>query len=57
MRFAFKFCVIRPLCWLGLLWEDREGVRLWDDGTYYKTPLWQAALKLDTDSQTVLRLV
>jgi len=20
-RFAFKFCVIRPLCWLGLLWE------------------------------------
>ena len=57
VRFAFKFCVIRPLCWLGLLWEDRESLNLWEDGTYYKTPLWQAALKLDTDGQAALRLV
>lgn len=56
-RFALKFCVIRPLCWLGLLWEDRGGLSLWEDGTYYKTPLWQAALKLDTDGQAALRLV
>ena len=57
VRFAFKFCVIRPLWWLGLLWEDRESLNLWEDGTYYKTPLWQAALKLDTDGQAALRLV
>ena len=57
MRFALKFCVLQPLCWLGLLWEDREGLRIWDDGTFYKTPLWHAALKLETDGQAALRLV
>lgn len=57
MRFALKFCIVRPLCWLGLLWEEREGLRIWDDGTYYKTPLWHAALKLETDGQATLHLV
>ena len=57
MRFALKFCVLQPLCWLDLLWEDREGLNLWEDGTYYKTPLWKAALKLETDGQAALRLV
>ena len=57
IRFALKFCVLQPLGWLGLLWEDRMGLNIWDDGTFYKTPLWNAALKLETDGQAALRLV
>jgi hypothetical protein len=56
-RFALSFCVVRPLCWLGLLWEDRTGLGFFDDGTFYKTPLWAASLKLETDGQATLRLV
>lgn len=56
-RFALSFCVVRPLCWLGLLWEDRTGLGFFDDGTFYKTPLWTASLKLETDGQATLRLV
>ena len=56
-RFALLFCVVRPLCWLGLLWEDRTGLGFFGDSTYYKTPLWAASLKLDTDGQESLRLV
>ena len=57
-RFALKFCIIRPLCWLGLLWEDWEGPGFFDEGTFYKTPLWTAALSLesghDKDSGQIL---
>ena len=57
LQHALELCVVRPLCWLGLLREDREGLGYFDDGTYYKTPLWHAALKLRTDGVTALRLV
>lgn len=56
-RFALKFCIIRPLCWLGLLREDRKGLGFFDEGTFYKTPLWPAALALESDAQAELRLV
>ncbi len=56
-RFALSACVVRPLCWLGLLWEDREGLGFFDDGALYKTPLWSASLKLETDRQETLRFV
>lgn len=41
--------VLRPLCWLGLLQvvgEEHISV----DRVYAKTPLWHAALRLDTDA-------
>jgi hypothetical protein len=56
-RFALSICVVRPLCWLGLLWEDRTGLGFFGDGTFYKTPLWGASLKLETDAEAGLRLV
>ena len=41
--------VLRPLCWTGLLHEQRlAGFRL-DDRQFTKTPLWHAALRLETD--------
>jgi len=40
--------VLRPLCWLGLLQVVGED-RVLHDNTYAKTPLWHAALRLDTD--------
>jgi hypothetical protein len=42
--------VLRPLCWLGLLQvigEERMASR---EKVYAKTPLWYAALQLDTDA-------
>lgn len=54
---AFKLNVIRPLCWLGLLREDREGLGFLEDGTLVKTPLWSASLKLESDNQSALRRV
>ena len=42
--------VLRPLCWLGLLeivGEQRFALR---DNVFTKTPLWHAALRLDTDA-------
>ena len=49
--------VLRPLCWLGLLQvvgEERMSSR---ENVYAKTPLWRAALRLDTDAalQSVVR--
>jgi hypothetical protein len=32
--------VLRRLCWLGLLYEAREGLTLFQDGSFHKTPLW-----------------
>jgi hypothetical protein len=51
-RSAFRYDVIRPLCWLGLLLEEREELAIWQDGTYHKTPLWAACLKLESDMQS-----
>ena len=43
--------VLRPLCWTGLLEENRaKGLLRTRESTFTKTPLWRAALKLETDS-------
>lgn len=52
----FRYDVIRPLCWLGLLHEDREGLTILQDGTYHKTPLWAACLRLESDTQSEFTL-
>ncbi|MER8395792.1 hypothetical protein NKH10_28710 [Mesorhizobium sp. M1340] len=52
----FRYDIIRPLCWLGLLHEDREGLTILQDGTYHKTPLWAACLKLESDVQSEITL-
>jgi len=42
--------VLRPLCWTGLLRKDRaDGLLRTESTMFTKTPLWQAALRLDTD--------
>ena len=41
--------VLRPLCWAGLLNEHRTGTGLNRRDFYTKTPLWTAALRLETD--------
>ena len=44
--------VLRPLCWAGLLVEHGSGGSIsFGPRTFIKTPLWRAALQLDTDSQ------
>lgn len=43
--------VLRPLCWAGLL-QQLRGKDRWrtEDAVFMKTPLWKAALELETDS-------
>jgi hypothetical protein len=41
--------VLRPLCWAGLL--RREGGLGLQERMYHKTPLWSAALVLETDAR------
>ncbi|WP_029058682.1 hypothetical protein [Stappia stellulata] len=42
--------VLRPLCWAGLLYMDRaKGFRSTEQSVFTKTPLWRAALRLETD--------
>lgn len=42
--------VLRPLCWAGLLQElPGENRHSISQSMFIKTPLWQSALKLDTD--------
>ncbi|SIT11611.1 hypothetical protein SAMN05421759_11747 [Roseivivax lentus] len=42
--------VLRPLCWTGLLHMDRaKGFRSTEQSVFTKTPLWPAALRLETD--------
>ncbi|ASP55012.1 hypothetical protein [Sinorhizobium meliloti] len=48
-RSSLRYDIIRPLCWLGLLHEERERLTIWQHGTYHKTPLWPACLKLESD--------
>jgi hypothetical protein len=41
--------VLRPLCWAGLLAEHRpKGTYAFGQHNFVKTPLWRAALQLDT---------
>lgn len=42
--------VLRPLCWLGLLQGVGEERIAGRHNVYCKTPLWHAALRLDTDA-------
>ena len=45
--------VLRPLCWTGLLHEERlDGFRT-EGSVFTKTPLWRAALHLDTDRDVI----
>ncbi|MCP4319046.1 MAG: hypothetical protein GY789_24405 [Hyphomicrobiales bacterium] len=42
--------VLRPLCWAGLLFRQRSKDRfLTENAVFMKTPLWKAALQLETD--------
>jgi hypothetical protein len=41
--------ILRPLCWTGLLSEHRTKRQGLEEGTFTKTPLWYASLRLDTD--------
>ena len=41
--------VLRPLCWTGLLHEQRAGGTSAAGSVFAKTPLWHAALELSTD--------
>ena len=44
--------VLRPLCWTGLLHMTRvKGFQSTERSVFTKTPLWKAALKLETDSR------
>jgi hypothetical protein len=47
--------VLRPLCWTGLLEENRAKglLRTWES-MFTKTPLWRTALRLETDSMVRL---
>ena len=47
---AFYSCVLRPLCWAGVLIEHRDQGSKRSDAVYLKTPLWPAWLQLDTDN-------
>jgi len=48
-RAALYIHVLRPLCWAGLLNEVRTGQGLARQEHFFKTPLWHAALTLETD--------
>ncbi len=48
-RAALYIHVLRPLCWAGLLEEVRTGEGFARQEHFFKTPLWHAALSLETD--------
>ncbi len=52
LKSELQYGGLRRLCWLGLLFEAREGLTLLDDGTFHKTPLWTACLQLESDTQS-----
>ncbi len=42
--------VLRPLCWAGLLQQERGTASYrFEEAVFMKTPLWRAALRLETD--------
>ncbi|SIQ89515.1 hypothetical protein SAMN05880561_105273 [Rhizobium sp. RU33A] len=44
LKMDLKYGYLRRLCWLGLLYEQREDRDSIQDGVYHKTPLWSACL-------------
>jgi hypothetical protein len=52
LRSDLQYGVLRRLCWLGLLYEEREELTLFQDGSFHKTPLWSACLQLESDTQS-----
>ncbi|MEZ2132940.1 MULTISPECIES: hypothetical protein [unclassified Sinorhizobium] len=52
LKSDLQYGVFQRLCWLGLLYEAREGLTLLQDGTFHKTPLWPACLQLESDAQS-----
>jgi len=52
LKSDLKYGVFQRLCWLGLLYEAREGLTLLQDGSFHKTPLWAACLQLESDTQS-----
>ncbi len=49
--------VLRPLCWTGLLSRtDAVHHGQYDRAVFAKTPLWHAALKLDTDDMVTMAM-
>ena len=48
-RAALYIHILRPLCWAGLLNEVRTGQGFARQEHFFKTPLWSAALSLETD--------
>jgi hypothetical protein len=52
LKSNLQYGVFRRLCWLGLLYEAREGLTLLQDGSFHKTPLWPACLQLEWDRQS-----
>jgi hypothetical protein len=47
---SFYIKVLQPLCWTGLLRMDRtNGLLSTERSVFTKTPLWRAALRLETD--------
>lgn len=46
---SFYAGILRPLCWIGLLEEIEIANNYFADRLFVKTPLWEAALQLDTD--------
>ena len=47
---GFYCCVLRPLCWAGVLLEHWDQGSKRSEAVYLKTPLWAAWLQLDTDN-------
>jgi len=42
--------VLRPLCWAGLLQQERGTASYrFEKAMFMKTPLWRATLRLETD--------
>lgn len=52
LKYDLQYGVFRRLCWLGLLYEAREGLAIFEDGSFHKAPLWSACLQLESDMQS-----
>lgn len=57
LRSAFYVHCLRSLVWLGLLHETMIGKGLGRERIFTKTPLWLAAVRLETDTLVTERLV
>jgi hypothetical protein len=52
LKSDLQYGVFQRLCWLGLLYEAREGLTLLQDGSFHKTLLWAACLQLGSDTHS-----